>query len=190
MAKIYEMELESISPMLHHGSQSVGMEKAVMKKKGGDALTGDPEEWKKTIYYDESVGVYLPAPNVEAALIKSASQFKVTGRKTAMDFFKSGVFVMDDMLPFLVNGKIIKDLADVEIDKRSVKNPSTKGRNMRYRALFRQWSSKFRIMISSDDFITMDLLKQVTEYAGMYVGLGDYRPRFGRFRLKSLKEVN
>ena len=189
MAKIYEIELESISPMLHNGSQSVGMEKASMKKRGGNALEGDPEEWKKTIYYDKLIGVYLPAINVEAALIEGAKQFKITGKATATKFFKSGVFILDDMLPFYINGKIIKDLDDVSIDKRTVKNPATKMRNTRYRAIFRQWSSKFRIMISADDYISGDLLKQVFDYTGLYVGVGDYRPRFGRFKLKSIKMV-
>jgi hypothetical protein len=189
MAKIYEIELESMSPMLHHGSQALGMEEQEMKKKGGSALIGDTEEWKKTVYFDEKIGVYLPASNVEAALIEAAKQFKISGRATATKFFKSGVFIMDDTLPLLVNGNRITDINNIEVDKRTVKNPSTKGRNVRYRAIFRQWQTKFRIMISSDDYIKEDLLKQTFEYAGLYVGLCDYRPRFGRFVLKSLKAV-
>jgi len=189
MAKIYEVEIESISPMLHHGSQSVGMEEISMKKKGGTALAGDSEEWKKTIYFDEKFGVYLPATNVEAALIEASKQFKITGRTTATKFFKSGVFIMDDMLDFSVEGKRITDLNDVTIDKRTVKNPATKMRNTRYRAIFRQWKSKFKIMISADDYITKDLLKNIIDYAGLYVGLNDYRPRFGRFKLNYIKEV-
>lgn len=190
MAKIYEIEIESCSPLLMHGSQSVGMEEVNMKKKGGTALAGDSTEWKKTIYYDDNVGVYLPATNVEASLIEAAKQFKITGRATATKFFKSGVFMMDDMLPFYVNGKQITDLDDIRVDKRTVKNPATRMRNTRYRAIFQQWSSRFRVMINADDYITKDLLANVFTYAGMYVGVCDYRPRFGRFILKSIKVVN
>jgi len=190
MAKMYEVKIESLAPMLHHSSQGLGMTETSMKKKGGDALSGDSEEWKKTVYYDEAVGVYLPATNVEAALIEGAKQFKITGKATATKFFKSGVFITDDMLPFFVNGKKISTLDEVEVDKRTVKNPSTKGRNVRYRAIFRKWESTFKILISADDYISEKLLTDVIDYAGLYVGVGDFRPRFGRFKLSSIKALN
>lgn len=177
--------------MLHHGAHMVGMEKPSMKKKGGDALTGDALEWQKTIYFKEDIGVYLPPENIEAALVNASKQFKITGRKTAMDYVKSGVFCTESYLPFYVNGKTIKTLDDpaILIDKRTVKNPATKGRNVRYRAKFTEWTSTFRLNVLCDDYITKELLEQILEYAGMYVGLGDYRPRFGRFTIESVKEV-
>lgn len=190
--KMYKIKIKSASPMLHHGSQSVGMEKVELKKKGGTALLGDSEEWKKTIYFDEKVGVHLPASVFEACLINAGKQFKVTGRKTATEYIKSGVFCMEECLPFLVDGSPIKTLDDerIIIDKRTTKNPSTRGRNMRYRARFDKWSSEFTIMVNSDDYITSDLLKEIIKYAGMFVGVGDYRPRFGRFMLDNFKEVS
>lgn len=190
MATMYEVELESLSPLLHHGSQELGMGEQQMKKKGGDALRGDPEEWRKTVYFDEKIGAYIPASNIEAAMIESAKQFKITGRATATKFFKSGVFIMEDLLPMFVNGKQVMDINSIDVDKRTAKNPATGMRNTRYRAIFRQWAIKFRILVSSDDYIKQDLLKQTIEYAGMYVGLCDYRPRFGRFSLKSIKQVS
>jgi hypothetical protein len=187
--KVFEVGIESISPMLHHGSQNVGMEKESLKKKGGIALMGDPEEWKKTIYFDEEIGVYMPAISLEASFVNAAKQFKISGRTTATKYFKSGVFIMDEKLDFTVNGKKIKSLDEVEVDKRTVKNPSTKGRNVRYRAIFKKWQSHFKVLLSADDFISNELLKEVIEFAGMYIGVGDYRPRFGRYKITSFKEV-
>jgi len=190
--KMYKIKIKSGSPMLHHGSQSVGMEKIKAKTKGGNALLGDQNEWKKTIYFDEKMGVYLPSTVFEACMIYAGKQFKVTGRKTATEYIKSGVYCMEEFLPFLVNGSPIKTLDDerIIVDKRTVKNPSTKGRNMRYRAKFDNWSSEFVLMVTSDDYITLELLEDIIKYAGMYVGVGDYRPRFGRFTLESIKEVS
>lgn len=187
--KMYKAKIKSICPMLHHGAQSVGMESTtVKKKKGGNALVGDPNEWKKTIYYNEENGVYLPAINVEASMIIASKQFKL-GRGTVSKYFKSGVFITEDYLPFYVKGKTITDLNEIEIDKRTVKNPSTRGRNMRYRAIFREWESEFKIMVTAEDYIDRELLKEVISYAGMFVAVGDYRPRFGRFQLVELKEI-
>ena len=189
--KMYKIKIKSGSPMLHHGSQAVGMEKTSKKRKGGDALLGNPDEWNKTIYFDEKVGVYLPASVFEACLINAGKQFKI-GRIAATGYVKSGVFCMDEHLPFLVDGTPVMTLDDkrINIDKRTVKNPSTKGRNMRYRAKFDKWSSEFKLMVTSDDYINSDLLEEIINYAGMYVGVGDYRPRFGRFTLESIKEVS
>jgi len=185
----YNVNISSISPMLHHGVHSVGMdETTVKKKKGGNALLGDPEEWRKTIYYDEKIGVYLPAVCIEGSIIEAAKQFK-SGRGTLTKYVRGGLFTTDDFLSFLVNKKTIFNLDDVEIDKRSVKNPSTKGRNMRYRAIFRQWESCFDIEITADDYIDGPMLLEMLKYAGKFIGVGDFRPRFGRFEVTAFKEI-
>jgi len=192
--KTYEVAIESTVAMLHHGAQAVGMQEkdTTTRKPTGNALLGNPEEWKQTIYFDEKDGVYLPATCFEASCKNASKQFKVTGRTTATKFVESGMFCVDDHLQFLVDGKPIKTLDDerIVVDKRTVKNPSTKGRNVRYRAKFDKWFSKFRVIVTADDYISKDLLKQIIEYAGAYVGVGDYHPKFGRFKLISLKEVN
>jgi len=196
MPTTYEIEIEGLSSMLHHGGQAIGMDDDSGRKKGGAAIKGDPDEWRKTIYFDEDAGVFLPSINVESCLIEASKNFKVTGRATATKYFKSSVSITEEMLPFYVNGKIIKDLEQVDrgeggasVFKMGVKNPATRMRNTRYRARFDKWSSKFRVLVLADDYIPMNRLKEVIEYAGMYVGLGDFRPRFGRFLLKSIKKV-
>lgn len=194
LQKIYEIKIKSSTPMLHHGSHSVlNEESKSLKKKGGNALEGDPDEWKKSIYFNKNVGVYLPGLCIEGAIINASSQFKIgSGKKTAKDFVKSGVFCENEFLPFYVDGKTIKTLDDplIKIDFRMVKNPSSKGSlNGRYRAKFNNWESEFKLNVLSTDYITSDLLKQILEYAGKYIGVGDYRPRFGRFQVVSFKEV-
>ena len=186
--KKYKVCIEGISPLLMHGSQNVGMDGDTGKKKGGNALLGDKNEWKKTIYFDENIGVYVPAINIEASLIEGAKQYKI-GRGSATKYVKSGVFITDNELQLKVDGNTIKSLDEVEVDQRTVKNPSTKGRNMRYRAIFKMWSTEFTIMVSSDDYISEDLLKNIIDYSGMYVGVCDFRPRFGRFKVTKFEEV-
>lgn len=46
-----------------------------------------------------------------------------------------------------------------------------------------------KIIVASDDYIDTELLKNVVNYAGMYVGLCDFRPRFGRFQVAKFTEV-
>ncbi len=144
--KQYEVVLESISPLLMHGSQAIGLSDN-SKKKGGEAIKGDSEEWKKTVYFSSDVGAFIPAVNVEAAMIEASKQFKVGGRATATKFVKSGVFITQDQLQLLVNDKPIKELSDIKVDVRTVKNPATKMRNTRYRAVFDKWNTSFFIVL-------------------------------------------
>ena len=188
--KMYEVSLKSKSPILMHSSAAIGL-KDNSKKKGGEAIQGNPDEWKESIYFDKDLGVYIPACCFEASFIEASKQFKISGKATATKFFKSGLFVNTDNIPIYVNGHIIKTLEEVEkmgsVDKRTVKNPATKMRNMRYRACFMNWECKFKIILQSDDYISDKILKDVIEYAGNFVGVCDYRPRFGRFDLISIK---
>lgn len=186
--KKYEIHLESIAPLLMHGSQAIGRD-TNNKKKGGSAVVGDPEEWKKTVYFDDLVGAYVPAINFESSLVEAAKQFKVSGKATASKFFKSGIFVESDLIPLTVNGEYVKSLDKIKVDSRSVKNPATKMRQLRYRAIFDKWEAKVKIIVASDDYIDTELLKNVVNYAGMYVGLCDFRPRFGRFQVAKFTEV-
>jgi len=195
MTKIYEVELVGASPLLMHGAQAVGMDDESSKRKGGNAINGDPEEWRKTIYFDPAIGVVMPMGNLEASLVEAAKMHKVTGRQTATKYFKSGVFAEAPEVPLIVNGKPIKTLDEIEknpekyIDKRGVKNPATKMRNTRYRVKFGNWAIRFRLIVSSDDFISEKILREVIETAGRVVGVCDFRPRFGRFEIKTLKVV-
>jgi len=196
MPTTYQIEISGLSPMLHHSSAGIGMDKESGKKKGGEAINGDPEEWRKSVYFDDNEGVYFPSLNIEACLVEASKNFKVTGRATATKYFKSSISINEDMVPFFVNGKKISSLEDIaqgkdgcQVFKMSVRNPATRMRNTRYRARFDNWSCKFNILVLTDDYIPQARLKEVLEYAGMYVGLGDFRPRFGRFLLKSIKKV-
>lgn len=189
--KQYEIEITGTTPILMHGSQSIGTETTVGKKKGGDALTGDPEEWRKTIYFNDEVGVYLPPELFEASWMLAGKEFK-SGRTNVVKYVKSGVMIKENFLPFYSRGKPIRTLEDVtpkDIDIRSVKNPSTKGRNMRYRARFFEWSTKMNVIVTADDYITQQMLKDIISYSGKFVGVGDWRPKFGQYIIKSIKEV-
>ena len=67
------------------------------------------------------------------------------------------------------------------VDVRGVKVSTSK--LMRYRPIFRQWSFDATITINDKVLEERDVVKALTD-AGQLVGLGDYRPRFGRFEAK------
>lgn len=132
----------------------------------------DEEEAQAKLYTDKEGHVVQPAIHFESAMIRSAAAFKFEGKKTYKDAFKGGIFVRPDL--------IIHKNQKWEIDRKPV--IVQRARIMRARPRFDDWELDFSIDVI-DDRIADHVVKEVLEYAGLYVGVGDMRPRFGRFEI-------
>lgn len=170
--KLFACKIVGISPLLHHKYNGT-------KSSGGRAKTEyDPqEEAEAALYKNADDGVCQPANHIEGALIKAAVAFKFKGKKTFKDVFKAGIFIEPALIP-LENPWIIDTQGAIV----------NRSRIMRSRPMFEEWSVTFRIRVI-DTNITKDLLQDVLEEAGTYVGIGDYRPRFGRFSVEMLEDI-
>jgi hypothetical protein len=62
---------------------------------------------------------------------------------------------------------------------------------VRYRPVFKDWELEFDINIG-DDQIPIEVIKQALDHAGLYVGIGDFRPgrggKFGKFMVVRFEE--
>ena len=68
------------------------------------------------------------------------------------------------------------------MDRRSVGNQ--KNRVMRTRPRFNEWELHFKLAFDETSLSRRELL-DILQSAGRYIGLGDYRPTFGRFEIVS-----
>lgn len=139
-------------------------------KKG--RVYNDEDEARKRLYLDREGKVCQPATHLEACMVKSAADFKFTGKKTYKEIFKSGIFVEPFMIPHLRE--------NWPIDRQSV--VVQKARILRCRPRFDEWELDFDVIVR-DDRIEPLIVKEILNNAGKYVGVGDYRPRFGLFRV-------
>lgn len=147
------------------------------KKTDDDQIAIARSEFIGGCYWNKASGFFMPAQNLDACLIAAAKLQKL-GVK-----FKQGVQVLEDELPLL--GKLPdtpeKLWASPEnIDARGVKVGQAK--IIRYRPIFRQWSLKATVMFNEEVVNESEVRKAITD-AGALIGLGDYRPRFGRFNV-------
>jgi len=134
------------------------------------------------IYRNEDGDVCFPAEWIEKSLERAAVQFKIPGqgKKTYMDSMKSQVLVEPSLIKLEHDG-YITDMKSVTINKKS--------RILRHRPLFKAgWGAEFILSIF-DDSVTTDIIEEIIRYAGFYGGLGDYRPKYGRFVVTSVEEV-
>lgn len=133
----------------------------------------------KALYADESGDPYQPADHVWAAMVKAAVDFKIPGKgkKTYKDLIKSAVFVSPDAIPHKIK--------DWRVDRRPV--VINRARIIRERPIFDDWELSFEIDII-DDQLPVDAVHRILEQAGRYKGIGDFRPRFGRFMVTEFKK--
>lgn len=126
-------------------------------------------------YWNKETGFHIPAVNLDSCLV-AASKLQKLGTK-----FKQGVMVIDNELPLEgVKAKSPEALwNDVDHrDCRGVKVGTAKV--MRYRPIFRKWATTATIAFD-DAVVNLEDVKKALLDAGALIGLGDYRPRMGRF---------
>lgn len=147
------------------------------KKTEDDLLDIARVEWLGGLYADKDNGIHMPGYNIFAALIGGGKVHKLG---TAI---RRSALVQEDRVPISFDGP--KDPRKLFADKRFVDMRSVKvgtSKIMRCRPIFRTWEANFSVLYEESG-IQRSELDRCLECAGSMVGLGDYRPRFGRFEV-------
>lgn len=177
--------LTGVLPLLMHSERLANpLDPAAKKLK---ALTGkrkktddDMEaisfaEFEGGLYHDG--GPYIPAHWI-LAMIRDGAKLTKQGKDAIR-----AIMLIESKLPLEYTGP--KDIEGLWkkgfYDRRMVGNQ--KNRVLRTRAKFSEWSISFTLQFDESVF-DRPQIKQILESAGRMVGLGDYRPVFGRFDAK------
>lgn len=190
--KQYEVELAGDSLIMHNGRTSnpldpfaKAMKEISSKRKKTDA---DLEalsniEYKAGLYTDEKNRVIIPSRVLESVLVEGAKKSKEG--KLAL----SGMFVDTDAILSYAGGNMTIDQLTESPDHRlCVAVRVGMAKVMRTRPHFKDWSCKFRVSIN-ENVANESQLKRWVEDAGGLVGIGDWRPRHGRYEVLSFAAV-
>ncbi len=149
--------------------------------------TGVPNweaEAETSLYKDEKGVIYEPASHIEGSLQNAAKNFKIAGRRgaTYSKLIGSTVEVWPDAIPHKIT-EHVTDSRPVVVQKARI---------IRYRPRFDEWELDFLLQLS-DDQLPIQTMKEILDYAGLYVGIGDYRPqrggKFGKFMVTKFNEL-
>lgn len=163
------------------------------KEKTGSA-GNDPEEWKKTVIKDKDGNLYLPGAYFFAT-VKEGARHTKRGRGSIMTVVAATLQIEDDRV-YLYNADgeqlslpdpLTEDAdADVYLDIQGVRNPATKGRNVRYRVACKKgWTCSFSVLWDRT-IVSMAELQAAVLDAGKLVGVADGRAiGFGRYEVVS-----
>jgi hypothetical protein len=117
----------------------------------------------------------LPGEYLRGAIITAAKfrQDPRSPRKSAMDLFKAAVVSLTPLATLGV------EAWDYEHRCRAVVQRSAITRVRP--AVKKGWAATFDFMVSLPEYISPELLHEVLNDAGRLVGVGDFRPTYGRF---------
>jgi hypothetical protein len=180
-----KIEIQGKRPLLQHafGEDAIPLEG---KEKSGVA-GNDPQEWRRTCMVTPEGQLYVRG-TYAFSMIRDAAKHTKKGKGSIQALVAATLQIEDDII--LLDRFMSRDGSDpqkgpgssVYIDVAGVKNPSTKGRNVRYRlAASAGWKATFSI-IWDKTIVSRDQMRAVLEDAGTLVGLADGRSvGYGRF---------
>lgn len=136
------------------------------------------------VYRDMDGNVCLPGLYLCNSLVAAAKFYQDprSPRKSAMDLFKAGVFPVTDLCPVVSScGETCQEGWDF-LDKRGA--TVQRARIVRARpAFFKGWKAEVQLAVQAPEYIQPDWLHEILIYAGRMVGVGDFRPTYGRFQV-------
>ncbi len=179
------LHLEGTSPMLMHSSRGVDPLDPLVrqiktitgkrKKTDDDLAVIARLEYEISLYYHPELGPVVPGSNIEKCLVEGG---RITKQGKNIE---RAVFVTDLEAPLLYTGpRDIDGLWDAP-EFRSMMAVGVGGRKiMRCRPLFNEWALAVDASVDTA-VLNVAELRNIANDAGGMVGLGDFRPRYGRF---------
>lgn len=188
--ELMKLKIKGTSPMLMHSDRFANpldpatkahKELTSKRKKTDD----DHEAIAKSEYigslYIDNDGPFIPSINLESCIVEAAKMQKL-GKHA-----KRAIMILEDKLHLKYDGpRAAKDLVNDQrfVDARSVR--VSMARLTRYRPRFNEWQVEATLAFNSEQ-INANEVKQIVANAGAMIGVGDFRPRYGRFSVEFAK---
>jgi hypothetical protein len=170
---IVSVAVEGSADFLFHrwNSETVSA-KSKAAKNSAAKKTDDIESY---VYRDDHGDLCIPGEYLRQAIIGAAKfrQDPRSPRKSAMDLYKAGVVSLTHLAPLGKKEWDYLDTRRVTIQRSGV--------NRTRPAMKAGWHAEFQLMVNLPEYIARADLRDVIESAGRLIGVGDFRPTFGRF---------
>jgi hypothetical protein len=189
----FRITLEGSGALLMHNARLSNpldsAAKAIKKVSGKRNKTEDDHyemahlEFIGSLYHDKDAGPYIPGDNIWRSLYDAAKKSK-RGPKV-----KEGILITTDVNPLAAYGSSQRDAEKLWADENFRHFASAKVgqvRVTRCRPIFRTWKVEADGILDAN-VLDFSELEQIAETAGLLIGLGDWRPKYGRFTAKVQK---
>ena len=183
-ASIATLTIEGITPLSHSRQHDEPM----LEGENRDAY--DQRTWRSKLNTNDAGMVTIPAHGlmqcVTSAARYSKRQIPGQGKATWTKKFEAGIAILEDP----VTNVIAADVQPVTISANADGVRGSGKRVPRRFPIMPKWQFTVDIYVL-DPIITQEILREMFEIAGMFVGIGRFRPEKGgtngRFRIAALK---
>lgn len=176
--RIYSVRIEGTAPLLMHSPEGL----AAPKPKTKGIIPSPEDESEACLYRDGKGGIVVPARCVEGSIVKAAGSKSAPGqgKKTYKQFILAGVQVGPEEIP-LISAPYKIDARRAVIGRAGI---------IRCRPRFDEWALEFELRVIDAYLLGSGQdaqLRSIFEDAGALVGLLDFRPRFGRYKVSKFE---
>lgn len=194
----YRVSIVGVSPLLQHKFPDTvlnGLMNGVRKRSGENDYS---LEWLDTLYAHADGYLVQPASHIEGAMVKAATQFKIKGArgKTWKDATRGFISVAPELIPHLHNGECIpvpdeslmevaNDLMSVSVMRVVVQRSAVARARLQIET---GWNLQFDIHCIEEQ-MSGEVIRTILEHAGHSVGIGDFRPKYGRFEVDAFNSL-
>jgi len=173
MPYIVNVTIEGSADFLFHRWNNEAVAEKAASAKGSKAKKSDDLE--TYVYRTEKGHLAVPGEYLRQSVINAAKfrQDPRSPRKSALDLYKAGIVSLTNLSSLGVKDWDYVDARRVTIQRAGV----TRMRP----AMKAGYRVDFQMMINLPEYIDPTALREVIEQAGRLIGIGDFRPTFGRF---------
>lgn len=178
---IIKATITGTAPFLFHRWSVDGIEAKSKAAKGSKAKKEDDVE--SYVYRDSAGMLAIPSEYTRMAIINAAKykQDPRSPRKSAMDLFKASIVCLDELCSLNVKDWDYLDRRRVVIQRNGI----TRSRP----AMAIGWKFNVALQILLPEYISPELANEVLQTAGRLIGIGDFRPTYGRFQVTKFETI-
>jgi hypothetical protein len=177
MSQPYTVDVSMVgtADILFHRWNCEAVEEKAKAAKGSKAKKSDNIE--SYVYRDDAGKLCLPGEYLRQSIIHAAKfkQDPRSPRKSAMDLYKAGVVAMTVLAPLGKEDWDYEHKCRVTIQRNGI----TRVRP----AIKSGWGCVVQLMVLTPEYIRPADLLDTLNSAGRLVGVGDFRPTYGRFQV-------
>jgi hypothetical protein len=177
---VVEAQITGTAPLLFCRWDVEAVEGKAKGRKGSKVKKTDNVD--TYVYRNKAGQICVPGEYFRMSAVNAARyhQDPRSSRKSAMDIFKAGIIPMSILCSLGMTDWDYLDRRRVSIQRGSSIT--------RTRPAFREgWQATVELQCLLPEYISPSWLHEVLTLAGRCVGVGDFRPTFGRFRIDGWK---
>ena len=167
------VSLTGASDLLFHRWNAEAVDEKAKAAKNSAAKKSD--DVASYVYRNDEGYLGIPGEYLRGAIIGAAKfrQDPRSPRKSAADLYKAGVVSLTNIASLGVKEWDYLDKRRVTVQRAGI--------NRVRPAMRAGWTAEFELMVTLPEYIDKHELRATIESAGRLIGVGDFRPTFGRF---------